>query len=198
MSIKKIGLDIDDTITNTHVVLMKYAIKYNMEHENKPLIKYNTNNFGEAFNWSDEEVENFFRTYYLDALNEIEPKANAKEVLTKLKSEGYEIIFVTIRNDRECGGENEAKRITLEWLNKYDIPFNELHVGIFDKKKFCLENSIDVFMDDSINTINNIKDTNIKTLLAMNIYNNDYQDDNVTNIYSMDELYNVIHELDNN
>ena len=69
MNNKKIGLDIDDTICNTNFVLMKYAIKYNKEHGNKPMLKYNTNNFGEVFGWSNEEVNDFFRTYYLDALS---------------------------------------------------------------------------------------------------------------------------------
>lgn len=40
---------------------MKYAFKYNKEHGNKPLLKYNTNNFAEVFGWSDEEVYDFFR-----------------------------------------------------------------------------------------------------------------------------------------
>ena len=60
MKKKRIGLDIDDTICNTHFILMKYAFKYNKEHGNKPLLKYNTNNFGEVFGWSAEEVNDFF------------------------------------------------------------------------------------------------------------------------------------------
>ena len=58
----RIGLDIDDTISNTHAILMKYALKYNKEHGNKPLLKYNTNDFSEVFGWSPEEVNSFFRT----------------------------------------------------------------------------------------------------------------------------------------
>ncbi len=101
----RIGLDIDDTISNTHFVLMKYAYLYNKEHGNKPLLQYNTNDFSKVFGWNDEEVNAFFRTYYLDALKELEPKYHAKEVLTALRNQGHEIVFITIRNDRECGGE---------------------------------------------------------------------------------------------
>ena len=33
----RVGLDIDDTISNTNFVLMKYAFRYNEEHGNKKL-----------------------------------------------------------------------------------------------------------------------------------------------------------------
>ncbi len=194
---KRIGLDIDDTICNTNFVLMKYAIKYNKEHGNRSMLKYNTNNFGEVFGWSDEEVYAFFRTYYLDALKEIEPKFNVKEVLTKLKEEGYEIIFITVRNDRECVGVGEARRITLEWFEKYEIPFDELHVDIHDKKTFCKEYNIDIFMDDSIGTVSKVKETGIDTFIAMNDFNLDFNDEEITNIYSMNDFYNKVHELEN-
>ena len=194
---KRIGLDIDDTISNTHFVLMKYAIKYNNEHANRSMLKYNTNNFGEVFGWSDEEVYAFFRTYYLDALKEIEPKFNVKEVLTKLKEEGYEIIFITVRNDRECAGVGEARRITLEWLKKNEIPFDELHVDIQDKKSFCEEHNIDIFMDDSIRTVSKVKETGIDTFIAMNDFNLDFNDEVITNIYSMNDIYDKVHALEN-
>ena len=194
---KRIGLDIDDTICNTNFVLMKYAFKYNKEHGNKPLLKYNTNNFGEVFGWNKEEVNNFFRTYYLDALKEIEPKFRAKEVLSKLREEDYEIVFITVRNDRECDGEGEAKRITLEWFEKYGIPFDELYVDIQDKKSFCKENKIDIFMDDSVSTVTKVKDTGIDTFIAMNDFNLDFNDDEITKVYSMEDFYNKVHALEN-
>lgn len=194
---KRIGLDIDDTICNTNFVLMKYAFKYNKEHGNKPLLKYNTNNFEEVFGWRNEEVNDFFRTYYLDALKEIEPKFRVKEVLSKLREEDYEIVIITVRNDRECAGEGEAKRITLEWLEKYGIPFDELYVDIQDKKSFCEEHKIDIFMDDSVSTVTKVKDTGIDTFIAMNGFNLDFKDDEITKVYSMEDFYNKVHTIEN-
>ena len=175
---------------------MKYAFKYNKGHGNKPLLKYNTNNFGEVFGWSAEEVNDFFRTYYLDALKEIEPKFNTKEVLDKLRNEGDKIIFITVRNDRECAGLGEAHRITLDWFSKYEIPYDELHVDIQDKKSFCEEHYIDIFMDDSVSTVTKVKDTGIDTFIAMNDFNLDFNNDDTINVYSMDDFYNKVHELE--
>ena len=188
----RIGLDIDDTISNTHFILMKYALKYNKENGNKKLIKYNTNDFSEVFGWDSETVYKFFRTYYLTALKEIEPKFNVKEVLAKLRELGHQIVFITVRNDRECAGDGEAYRLTKEWLQKYEIQYDELHVDVQNKVDFCKNNNIDVFMDDSIKTVLAMKETGIKTLIAMNSFNLDFQDDIITNIYNMNDLLTQI------
>lgn len=191
----RIGLDIDDTICYTNKVLMKYADIYNKEHGNRKLLKRDTNNFSEVYGWDDNEVYNFFRTYYLDALKEIEPKEDVKEVLEKLREEGHKIIFITVRNDKECGGEGEAHRITTEWLNKYEIPYDELNLDIHDKKAFCKKHNIDVFMDDSTRTVSSVSELGIKAFIAMNNFNSNFKNDNITNIYNLKDFYNKIQEL---
>ncbi len=188
----RIGLDIDDTICNTHFILMKYALKYNAEHGNKPLLKYDTNDFSKVFGWSDDEVYTFFRTYYLDALKEIEPKFGVKEALENLKKAGHEIIFITIRNDKECAGEGEARRITEEWLKKYEIPYDELYTAVFNKKECCQKAKIDIFVDDSEKNCLAVSELGIKTFIAMNCFNQTFENDKIGKIYSMNDLYDAI------
>jgi len=191
----RIGLDIDDTISNTNFVLMKYAYKYNAENGNRKLKKYNTNDFSEVFGWDYDEVNAFFNKYYLNALEEIEPKFNVKEVLNKLRQEGHKIIFITVRNDRECGGDNEAYRLTEEWLKKYEIPYDELNVDVLDKKKFCKENNIEVFMDDSPKNVLAVKTLGIETFIAINYFNMNFSDDTIKKVYSMDDFYKKIQDI---
>ena len=188
----RIGLDIDDTICNTHFILMKYAYQYNSENGNKTLLKYNTNDFSKIFGWSSGEVELFFKKYYLKALEEIEPKFDVKEVLEKLRKDGHEIILITIRNDKECAGKNEAYRITEKWLQKFEIPYDELYVEVFDKKDFCSKNNIDVFMDDSEKNCLSVSKLGIKTCMAMNSFNLEFKNDKIKNIYSMNDFYKTI------
>ena len=191
----RIGLDIDDTICNTNEVLMKYAAKYNSEHGNKPLLNPNTNNFSLVYGWSEEETYNFFRAYYLEALKEIIPKPDVKEILTKLKEEGNEIDFITARKDIECGGAGEAYRITKEWLDKYEIPYDNLYLNVKNKAIFCIEHEIDIFMDDAEKNVKIVKYTGIKTYMAMNNFNMNFKDEDITNIYSMNEFYEKVHDL---
>ena len=70
------------------------------------------------------------------------------------------------------------------------------NVDILDKKSFCEEHNIDIFIDDSVRTVTNVKDTGIDTFIAMNDFNLDFTDDNITNVYSMNDFYNKVHELE--
>ena len=192
----KIGIDIDDTITNTNFLLMKYAFKYNNEHDKRKLIKYNTNNFSEVFGWSYDETNDFFRTYYLDALKEIEPRYNTSEILNNLKKDGHKIVFITYRNDRECNGKGEAYRITSEWMKKYRIPYDEINVDVSDKAKFCLDNKIDIFIDDSIRYCEEVSNLGIRTMMAMTSFNLDYSNAKIVKFYNLSELYDCINDAD--
>lgn len=189
----RIGLDIDDTICDTHQVLIKYANKYSKEVLHKELSRYDSNNFMEVLDCSFGEMVRYYDMYYTIALKEIMPKYYAKEVLEELIKEGHEIVFITIRNDKECKG--SAKEITEEWLAKYEIPYNELYTEIFDKKKCCQENNIDVFVDDSEKNCIQVSELGIKTYLANAIFNLNFEDKNIERVENMLELKEKINEI---
>jgi len=189
----RIGLDIDDTICDTHQVLIKYANKYSKEVLHKELSRYNSNNFMEVLDCSLEEMIKYYDTYYTTALKEITPKYEAKEVLEELIKEGHEIIFITIRNDKECKG--SAKGITEDWLAKYEIPYTELYTEIFDKKQCCQENNIDVFVDDSEKNCIQVSELGIKTYLANAIFNLDFEDERIERVDNLLELKKKIEEI---
>lgn len=67
---------------------------------------------------------------YLDVI----PKFNILEKLNKMKQEGFYIILYTSRQMRTYDG-NIGKinantgKILFQWLEKYDIPFDEIYFG---------------------------------------------------------------------
>jgi capsule biosynthesis phosphatase len=73
-----------------------------------------------------------------------EPQERAVEVIRKWKSQGHYIIIQTARHMNTCNG-NVGQVVarqgltTLEWLNKYNVPFDELWFG---------KPHADVFIDD--------------------------------------------------
>ncbi|MBF0161705.1 MAG: capsular biosynthesis protein [Magnetococcales bacterium] len=62
------------------------------------------------------------------------PLPGAVEKVTALKKSGHTIILHTARHMKTCEG-NSGKviarlgRITLEWLDRHGIPYDELHFG---------------------------------------------------------------------
>jgi len=65
---------------------------------------------------------------------DVEPIAGAVEKLTSLKTSGHYIIILTARHMKTCNGniglvQRRIANITMDWLKKYKIPYDEIHFG---------------------------------------------------------------------
>jgi|TARA_R110002020_G_scaffold38425_1_gene115515 capsule biosynthesis phosphatase len=91
------------------------------------------------------------------------PFNNAVASIQQLKEQGHIIILLTARHMQTCNnniGEIVAKQgnILIPWLNKWKIPYDELHFG---------KPLADIYVDDRglpftgnwLNTLNNIEDS---------------------------------------
>ena len=186
----RIGIDLDDTITKTDEILFKYAKIYNEEEK----ILFNINreewNLTKAFGWNEENIKEFFSKYLKSIYEEAEIKENAKERINKLKDDGNEIIIITARNTKSL---KEVHEVCKDWLINNKINVDKIVVDGEDKAQKCLENKIDIFIDDNIcnceNVYNNLK---IPVLLMNGRYNKDYQNPKIKRVYNWNEIYNEI------
>ena len=97
-----------------------------------------------------------------ETYEDVVPVENAVNKIRKLKENGHYIIIHTARHMKTCNGnvgEVTVKigKITLDWLNKYSIPYDEVLFG----KPWA-----DIYIDDNafrFNTWNEIND-NISNL----------------------------------
>lgn len=82
----KIGIDIDNTITNTLPVLKEYCKKYNNDVVKRNL-KMNDNGFNTSnlFKWTNEEEMEFCDKYLEKVVTKAPIKNNAIEIINKLK-----------------------------------------------------------------------------------------------------------------
>ena len=80
----KIGFDIDDTITNSSEVFVKYATQYNYLKSIKFPINTNELNLTLAFGWNEENKKEFNKLYLKKVLNEAIPNKDAISVITCL------------------------------------------------------------------------------------------------------------------
>lgn len=189
-----IGLDIDDVLSNTHEVLIKYAQIYSEKYLNKNIEKYDSNSFIEVLGCTPEEEQNYYRMYYTKVLNELIPKSYVKEILTKMREDGHKIILITVRSDKECNG--NAYEITKDWLNKYEIPYDELITESFNKKEICAKYKVDVFIDDSIKNCELVSELGIPVFLMNASFNILYKDTNkIRRADNVIDFYNKLSEL---
>ncbi len=188
-----IGIDIDDTISNTYDVLFSYAQKYTIEELSKE-IKYVDRNaitrmYTTTFhNWNDKEDKEFFDRYNEEIMKQVKPKLFSAETIRKLK-EKNKIYIITSRFDTE---KSNVEGVTKKWLEDNLIPYDKLILNAQDKVKIAQEKDIDIFVDDSISNCESMANVGIKTYMMDFVVNCNYKNDKVTRVYSWPHLYQEI------
>lgn len=194
-----IGIDIDDTTVVTVESMVKYGDKYDTEVLNREAKKDNLGRIKDRYymkalyGWTEEEKFAFFDMYYKNVLEECYPLPNASEIINRLKQEGNEIIFITARltNIKNC----ETEKITKETFRKYNIPYDKLIMNVDDKLKFCKENDVEIFIEDSYETCKNLQENGIKAYLMTTKMNRNIVDDKIERVSSWNEVYEKITNL---
>ena len=192
----KIGIDIDDTLTNTYELAFNYAEYYTI-NELKKEIKYVErekirNRFTQSFhNWSDEEDRVFWDKYYETIVNNVRIKIFAKEVINQLREDGNEIYFITARHK---SNKFNIEETTKKWLNSNDIKYEKIYLTVLDKAKVVKENNIDIFIDDNITNCVEVAKTGTKTYIMDGLINCNFKDEKIERIYSWPHLYQAINK----
>lgn len=164
-----IGFDIDDTITNSSDVFVKYAKEYNRLRNIDYKININELNHSLAFGWNDNDKNDFLNLYLKKILTETIPNDDSVNVIKELKKRGYKVFLITKRNDTEIPNMYEFTR---NWLLLNGINYDELYVNCKNKLDVCLKNKIDIFIDDNYDTCKDINEnSNIRTLIYSTRYN---------------------------
>lgn len=181
-----IGIDIDDTISNTYEYLFSYAQKYTVEELGKEIKNVNRNAVTHMYattfhNWSKEEERNFLLKYYEKVVKKVKPRQYAVEVINQWKKEGHKIYLITARFKFDTFDIEEK---TKKWLQENKIEYDELILNAEDKVVVSKNKKIDVFIDDSIKNCKSMAKSGIKTYIMDTIINLNFEDERVTRVYS--------------
>ena len=191
-----IGIYIDDTITDTYEVTFNYAQDYTINvlkrdgqiHE----IDCNTHMYAKSLcGWKDDEDIDFFRMYYERIINETKPKTLALEYLNKLHEDGNKIVIITARWETDY---IDVKKLTEEWIKKYNIPCDKLIINAENKGVAALEENVDVFIDDSYRNCKAISNLGIKTYIMDTRVNRNLNDEKIKRVYSWPHFYKELEE----
>lgn len=188
-----IGIDLDDTISSSNEMFIKYAKLYNKEKKINFKIDETQWDLDKSFGWNDNNYKEFCKQYLRILLNEAETKYNAAKKINKLKNEGYKIIIITSRNEKEL---NDMYSFTEKWLKNHNINYDKLIINSLQKEEECLKNKVNIFIDDNMkNCINVYKKLKIPVFLFDSLYNANDKYSNIERIYSWDEIYLKIKDI---
>ena len=147
----RIGIDLDDTICSTSKSFNKYQNKYLKE---KKIIYDDL--------WSNPKYKKeFLEQYLLLIYKNAKIKKNASKILNKLK-EKHELYIITARKKDYIPN---IKEEIYYYLKNNNITVNKINIDAKDKVDACLNNQIDIMIEDNIYNCNKLQENNIDTIL---------------------------------
>lgn len=187
-----IGIDIDDTISDTYEVMMNYAQEYTIDVlKREPILNESadcSNHFYTKYmhNWKDDEDLDFLNLYYEKILKEVRPRTLAIEYLRKLQEEGNKIILITARWESDFF---DVRKTTENWIKENNIPCDKLIINAENKLIAAKEENVDVFIDDSFSNCEMVSNGGIKSYLMDSRVNKGLKNEKIERIYSWPHLY---------
>jgi uncharacterized HAD superfamily protein len=144
-------------------------------------------------NISNPEVLEFCSENYVKVYKVVKLKEHAKEVMQRLLEDGNEIYFITARGEQR-GYFKGAEEVTLEFLKDNGLKYNKIIFRAMNKAKVCLENKIDLLVDDSVEHCEDVSKVGVKSI----VFNSGVNKEVVTDIDRVNdwlELENKIKEI---
>ena len=191
----KIGIDIDNVISNMDDTLLNEYLKHDKELRGTGIINHNPYNVRcGMFDWSKEEEETFYKENIERMAKDFRPLNGAKRIINKLKSDGNDIYIISGRDNGEY---SEPREMTEEWLKKYEINYDELILtNAYDKHAKtieCKRYKIDIMIEDNIATCQDLKENGIQVLLMNTRYNQENKE--LERALSWNDIYSKISNL---
>lgn len=194
----RIGIDIDNTLTEVQEELNKAAFEYaislgkKIDNYDNPMedIKNNGDTYRKKFQFTYEELKYFLKNIQENITNNAIPRENAKEVIDKLKKDRNEIYIITAR-DSEF--HDDPYKLSKDWLDKNEIYYDKLIVNARKKSSVCEKEKIDLFIDDQLNNCLSVQNAGIQTIM---ITDKTYNYDKIKQLKDWNEIYNYINEME--
>lgn len=133
----------------------------------------------------EEKKIDFAKQYYDKVIVNTPVKDRVSEYINKIKEMGHSIITA-----RDNNLYTDSYKTTAEQLKKSNIYYDKL-ICTFDKAKACIEEQIDLMIDDSIQNCKAINNANVEVLLFSS-KNNDNTNISFNRVNNWKEVYDYI------
>ena len=195
----RIGIDIDGVLTDIEQWQLDYGSKFYFEKYNKQILDNEGYETTDIFKVDSKLDDEFWTEYFKDYSINVDVRKLASEVIKKLKQDGNEIYIITARGSFLSHSANvmtfeENKNIVLEWLRKNEIEYDKIIFSPEDKLSICIENNIDVMIEDKVDNINKIS-SKIPVICFHAGYNKNCIGDNIIRCYSWYDIYSKINKM---
>lgn len=187
----RIGIDIDNVISNFDEMLLETYLIHDKELRNTGIINPNAKYIRTGmFDWSNEEELSFYKDNIEGIAKKLKVKEKAKEYIDRLHNDGHLIYIITGRDNGEY---SEPYNMTKKWLDENNIYYDNLILtdayDIHAKSLECLKNDIDIMIDDSVRICSDLITSGITTILMDTPYNRKI---NIKRVKNWEEFYEFV------
>ena len=187
----RIGIDIDNVISNFNEMLLEAYFMHDKEVRKTGIINPNAKYIRTGmFDWSNEEELSFYKDNIEGIAKKLKVKEKAKEYIDRLHSDGHLIYIITGRDNGEY---SEPYNMTKKWLDENNIYYDNLILtdayDIHAKSLECLKNDIDIMIDDSVRICSDLITSGITTILMDTPYNRKI---NIKRVKNWEEFYEFV------
>lgn len=191
----RIGIDIDNCISNFNDTLLKEYLKHDKELRNTGIINDNPEYLRKGmFDWTEEEESNFYNENIENFAKQFKPIEDSPYYIKKLKEDGHEIYIITGRNNGEY---KDPYKLTEEWLDKYGIVYDKLiftnAYKVYEKTEVCIKDKIDLMIEDSTKISLDLINNGIKVFTMNTRYNQ--KEKTLDRVSTWEEIYERISNL---
>ena len=169
----KIAIDIDDTITKVDRVTpsQQYITQNHLPFQ---LVNPDAHAIRDIFDWTQEDVMRFIWSGGGQIFTEAPARQGAKEVIEELCAQGHRITILTARSGDWFPDPIALSRKQLE---RNQIPYDELVADVYEKGKYCVENDIEVLIEDNFEICKLAQELGVKAIMFLDKHNIDHQDE---------------------
>lgn len=183
----RIGIDIDGTITTPFYWLDFYNKKLNKSIKPKEITSYD---HAKPFGITELDFRQFRERYLYEIHTLAEPRDQAAYFVNKLFFEHQQISIITAR-------EKKLEILTHKWLLEHNISFSSLHhLGSTNKVSTAIIQNLDLFIEDRLETAQEMIIWGIPTLLFNTPYNQGYDHPLLFRVNTWKEVYEIILGMD--
>ena len=189
----RIGLDIDNVITDFDKKMLEEFLKEDKNKRNKGIINPKGNWIKDFFDWSENEEKEFMNKNMEKFARHLEPREDAKYYMYKLLDDGHRLYLISHRVYPHYEHPYET---TVKWLEDNNINYTKLILSEdTNKTKECKENNIDVMFDDGRINCRQLQENNVDCYLMATEYNKRNSTD-LKVVNNWKELYEVIKKME--
>ena len=192
----RIGIDIDGVLTAIEQWQFDLGSKIVFEKYHKSIINSNGYDIKEIFDVEKNLDDDFWREYLYDYATKEPARKFSDEITKKLCEDGNEIYIITARllTNRDDDDGKKMRNIVINWLKEYNIYYDRIIFSPEEKLDICLENNIDLMIEDKVDNINTIS-KKIPVICFDARYNRSCDGKNIIRCYSWYDIYAKIQNI---